>query len=614
MDVGVVCVISPDPAQRARLHPMSRALVRIDQASLSFFESSPAAWCVRVAPWAADFEASDAGTGTRLMVLGKARHGEAAVSAHRILEAYLREGGQTLECYGGSFAIIVWDPREHVLRVATDRLGTTKLYLWQTRGLVVISSELQPLIQHPEAPSQIDEEAVEQFLITSHLLDERTLVKSVSVLPAGSVTTIRGDSVSHRRYWQPHLGVPHTHDLEESADHLAHVLAPSVRSRLDGRDFLLPLSGGLDSRTLAAFIPREATTSVTACTFGPAYCYDVRYGRRLARAMKVPFQHLQLPQDFFRRYLEAVLDMCDGEVSIEALPIHRLLDCGQPGNAVITGYLGDALSGAHLIGGQVLGKSTDPFDVVWRRHYQKRGFSETLLKSVLLPERYRDVSGSSRELVYGTLRNADAGTLDEKALLAELGFRQSRYIPYFSRLLGCRFQVETPFLDSPVLDAFLSLPHEHRVDQKAYRRLLVRHGPALAAVPEIKTHRPVSHADRVGLGNAVGKHPAEVPLPGPLKWRWNLLKQRANEVAVRASGGWLGALDRDHYVHHEVDIRKIDPEWFRSLLLDNPWTEGWFHRPALETLLHEHMANQQNHAVRINNVIAFATWRAQTGL
>ncbi len=614
MDIGVVCVISPDPGHRARVHPMSRALVSIDQASLSLFENSPAAWCVRAAPWATDFEASDAATGTWLLLLGKARSGEAAVSAQRILGAYLREGSQSLECYGGSFAIIVWDPREHALRVATDRLGTTKLYLWHTRGLVVLSSELQPLLQHPEAPAQIDEEAVEQFLITSHLLDERTLVKGVSILPAGSVTTIRSDGVSSHRYWQPQLGVPPSGDLDACADHLADVLSRAVSSRCDGRKVLLPLSGGLDSRTLAAFIPREAMASVTACTFGPAYCYDVRYGRRLARAMKAPFRHLSLPRDFFRRYLEPVLDLCDGEVSIEAFPIHRLLDFGQPGDTVMTGYLGDALSGGHLIGAQVLGSADDPRDAVWRRQYQKQGFSETLLDKVMLPERYRPARGSTRALVYGALEAADAETLDEKALLVELALRQSRYIPYFTRLLRSRFQVETPFLDSAVLDAFLSLPLQYRTDQRAYRRMLGRHAPALAAVPENKTHRPVTHADRQGLAAASGSGHLTLPLPASLRWRWNALKRGANALTVQASGGWLGALDRDHYAHHEVDIRKTDPFWFKSLLLDNSYTEDWFHRPALERLLHEHMTNQQNHAIRINNIIAFVAWRAHTGL
>lgn len=607
-------MVSPDPAHRAQLRPMSKALVTIDEASLQFFEDAPAAWCVRAAPWVQDFQATDAATGVRLILLGTPHRGEAEVTAQGVLGAYLNEGVRSLEGYGGAFAIMVWDPREQALRVATDRLGTRKLYLWQTRDLAVISSELQPLLRHPEAPSEIDEQAVEQFLITSHLLDERTLVKGVSNLPGGSVTTIRKHETSRHRYWQPHLGVPSGEHLDACADHLAHVLGRAITPRCDARRVLLPLSGGLDSRTLAAFIPREAMASVTACTFGPAYCYDVRYGRRLARAMQVPFRHLDLPRDFFRRYLASALDLCDGEVSIEALPIHRLLDFGEPGDTVMTGYLGDALSGGHLLGEQALEGARDPLEVVWRRQYQKRGFSETLLDEVMLPERYRPARGSTRALVYEALAAADAATLDERALLVELAFRQSRYIPYFSRLLRSRFQVETPFLDASVLDAFLALPREYRTHQRAYRRMLVRHAPALAGVPEIKTHRPVTHADRGGIGAAGAQRRPGLPLPAPLRWRWNSLKSRANELSIRASGGWLGALDRDHYARHEVDIRKTDPQWFKSMLLENAYTEDWFHRPGLERLLHEHMTNQQNHAIRINNIIAFAAWRAHTGL
>jgi len=614
MEVGLACVFSPDPRARAHVDDMARQLVSIENTRQNGFDAPPVALRTRTVPWVKQPIAKDPSTGTTLILLGRARLGTQDLPAETLLQKFLRDGQKALTQLGGSFGVFVWEPLTGTLIVAMDRLATKKVYVWHSGETTLVATELRALLGHPQAPREIDAMAVEQFLITSHLVDTRSLIRDVSVLPPGTITRIDRTGMSFERYWTPRIAPARDDGLDKWADRLADVLSPAVTAYCGDEPPLLPLSGGLDARSVAAFIPPALAAAATTGSFGHAHCYDVRYGRRIARALGAPFSRLPIPENFFREYLEPVQMLGDGEVSIEALPMYRLIEMGQPGRTMLMGYLGDALSGGHLLGLDRIPGAENQLDAVWRKKYQGKGFSENLLGQVLLPERYQAARGSTRSLMHAALDKAEAETLDEKALVVELHHRQSRYIAYFGRLLSSRYRVENPFLDPDVLDTFLAMPLVHRQGQRAYRRMLVRHAPRLAAVPENKTRRPVAHADAHGMQpvSAINKRPSH--LPAGLQWRLTKVQHKLDGLLVAATGGWLGPHDRNAYVHHDENIRQVNPEWYRAKLLDSPFAADWFHLPALEQLLDQHMMRKQDHSTRINNVVAFLAWRETAGI
>jgi len=610
MEVGLACVFSPDPHARTHVDAMARQLVAIENTTRGGFDSPLVVLRTRTVPWVKQPIATDPASGTILILLGCARLGIREIPAETLLQKFLRDGQNALTHLGGSFGVIVWEPQTETLIVAMDRLATKKVYVWHSGETTLVATELRALLGHPMAPREIDAVAVEQFLITSHLVDTRSLIRGVRVLAPGSLTQINRAGMTSERYWTPAIAPAHDDGLDNWADRLAEVLSPAVTARCGDEPPLLPLSGGLDARSVAAFIPPALAAAATTGSFGHAHCYDVRYGRRIARALGASFKQLPIPEDFFRQYLEPVQALCDGEVSIEAFPIYRLIEMGQPGRSMLMGYLGDALSGGHLLG--LDGSPADrgsQLDAVWRKKYQGKGFSEQLLGQVLLPERYQAARGSTRSLMHAALDQAEAETLDEKALVVELQHRQSRYIAYFGRLLSSRYRVENPFLDLNVLDTFLSMPLVHRQGQRAYRRMLVRHAPRLASVPENKTRRPVSYADTHGMQPTSASNGSPSGLPAGLQWRLTTAQNKLGGLLVTASGGWLGPHNRDFYVHHDESIRRVDPAWFRAKLLDTPFAADWFNLSALENLLNEHMSRKKDHSTRINNIVAFLAWR-----
>ncbi|MDP2962579.1 MAG: asparagine synthase-related protein [Sulfurimicrobium sp.] len=573
---------------------------------------------VQYSNWASPMFVQDSITGVALQVIG-CMH-DSAWTAEHMLQDFLARGTDAITGCDGTYVALAWDPRTETLAIANDRLGLEKLFLFQQGGLLLFASALKAIAVHPAVQIEIDPLALAQFLTTSHLLDDRSFLRGISVLPPATLLTVNRAGMTQRRYWTPRFEPDASLDLDGWAGRLGEVLRQAVEQSVGEGPFVLPCSGGLDSRAIAAFLPDHALERGRACSFGHAHCYDVRYGRKVARAAGLSHETLAVPPDFFRSNLRDGLAMNDGEVSIEALPLLRLMPFGIPGETLLTGFLGDVLSGGHIPDG--LDQVSDygkQLELLWQKRYQSIGFSDAALGRVLLPGIYREVKGATFETMRRSIEMAEAESFIDKAVLIELRDRQARYIDYMMRSLSLKYDVRAPFAHAQVVDEWLRVPLAFRIGQKAYRRMMVRFAPQLARIPEIKTQRSLLHTDRAGVVRApitftrLQEAAAEY-LPQGLAWRVNAGLQNFGHGLALLSGGWLGLHNRSEYVHHDESIRKVDPEWFRHALNQDELTDGWFDKKALNALLEEHLMGKMDHSIRINNVVSFLEWRRIMGI
>lgn len=619
MSHGVVGVwregrgIDPDVFDR-----MTGALYPVENMRGHEFSTRNLHMHVQYSNWATPLFVQDSRTGVALQVIGRMH--DAAWTAERMLQDYLARGTDALVGCDGIYVALVWDARTETLVIANDRLGFEKLYLFQQDDLLLFASGLKAIAVHPAVRSEIDPLALAQFLTTSHLLDERSLLRDVSILPPAALLTVSRSGISQQQYWTPHFEPDASLDLDRWADRLGEVLRQAVQESVGEGAFVLPCSGGLDSRAIAAFLPGKALERGRACSFGHAHCYDVRYGRKVARAAGLSHETLTVPANFFRSYLRDGLAINDGEVSIEALPMLRLMPFGVPGETLLTGFLGDVLSGGHIPDGMDhVGDYGQQLALLWKMRYQAKGFSDDALGRVLLPGIYRQVKGATFETMRRSIEQADAESFIDKAVLVELRDRQARYISYMMRSLSLKYDVRAPFAHSRLVDEWLRVPLAFRIGQKAYRRMLVRFAPHLARIPEAKTRRGLQHMDcagpmRVPLTFARILDAGDDYLPQRLAWRVNASLHSIGHGLANLTGGWLGLHNRGEYVHHDESIRKVDPEWFRQALNQDDLTEGWFDKKALNTLLEEHLMGRMDHSIRINNVVSFLEWRRIMGI
>lgn len=196
-----------------------------------------------------------------------------------VLAAYLEWGESFIERVHGMFALALWDQRSERLLLARDRLGKKPLYYALRRGSgwqidppdgeallegitgLIFGSELKALAAHRAVPSQLDPQALVQYLGVEYVPAPRSIRRGVFKLPAAHLAILDRRGLRLRRYWElPELPRPGevVPSPGEAATELLRRLDGAVARRLMAD---VPvgvfLSGGVDSTAVAALAARH---------------------------------------------------------------------------------------------------------------------------------------------------------------------------------------------------------------------------------------------------------------------------------------------------------------------------------------------------------------------
>ncbi len=222
-----------------------------------------------------------------------------------ILALYEDMGTECVTLLRGMFAFAIWDRRTEtpVLFMARDHFGIKPLLYAEARDGFVFASDLPGLSSSGRIPDAIDRVALLQFLTHGHVVQPRTILQGVRMLPPAHALTVRpGAAPRLWRYWD----LDHERSraqsaglsLEERVDRVRALLENATRSQMVS-DVPLGafLSGGIDSCALVALMTRAAgrpmhTYSVGFAGAGAAID-ETRDAERSAAALKTV--HLNVP-------------------------------------------------------------------------------------------------------------------------------------------------------------------------------------------------------------------------------------------------------------------------------------------------------------------------------
>jgi asparagine synthase (glutamine-hydrolysing) len=213
----------------------------------------------------------------------------------------------------GVFVVVIFDKRLKKVHFITDRLGLRFTYIYLKNGQLFWSSEPKSfLVKSLESP-RIDAEAMHEFLTHGAMKDCKTMLKGVELLPPGSVVTydLVSDTLKSHTYWtwnpsaqEKKLSRRETNDL---VDKITHQFKKSVaeRSKSDGNQLGLFLSGGLDSRAILGGI--EFPGALPTFTFGKKGSLDEKIAQNLANYLKTEHHFFEIhSQNWLEPRLKAV--------------------------------------------------------------------------------------------------------------------------------------------------------------------------------------------------------------------------------------------------------------------------------------------------------------------
>jgi len=174
------------------------------------------------------------------------------------------------------------------LRLSTDRARSHHLLFARAGGTWLVSDDPQELRRL--VPSwRRDEAAAEVFLHTGFTVGTATLVRGVRATPAGAVVELRPDGTWSSRPWEAYRYDPEPITAPEEfsvvfRDALDAAVERVLRDAGDRR-LLVPLSGGLDSRLLAAWLKRHGARNAAAFTYGAPGSAEAAVSRDVAGAL-----------------------------------------------------------------------------------------------------------------------------------------------------------------------------------------------------------------------------------------------------------------------------------------------------------------------------------------
>jgi hypothetical protein len=396
---------------------------------------------------------------------------------------------------------VPWEGRLLVLRVSADGARWEAFNDW-TGALPafhapaadgVVLSTLEPAVVAGAGlgPADISPPDLVSLLVHGFFLDDRTLYRSLRALPCDVAATWDADgfrtvpqggvTASDRRL---HSG------WDELADGLHEHTVAALRAGLGvAPAWRLPLSGGLDSRLIAA-VAAEDGIPVQTFTYGAGHWLDVRYARQVARMLGLPWRHVRLGTDYLAERTPAWGAWFGTSLHFHGMYQFPLLEALGPGGVpIVTGFTGDPMGGAQTAGmmaGDRPGRQR--FTDKWKM------WSEAEAGRLL----GRDISDDLAELdaVVDAQLEAVEGEPYQRLWIVFQRNHVARFSSYQPALYDLWSGVSVPFVDRALANYTLSLPRaaldDRRLQLHGFRRAL----PALATIPGTWSAEPVAGSGR----------------------------------------------------------------------------------------------------------------------
>lgn len=241
-----------------------------------------------------------------------------------IVRSYQQWGIDCIHRFRGMFAFALWDGRRRELLLVRDRIGIKPLYYSVHHGRITFASEIKALLEDPDQPRAVDEEALFHYLSFLTTPAPSTLFAGISKLPGGTFLRVRLDgTVSSHRYWnvwehtEPLIGVSE----DEIAERLLEELRTSVRYRkIADVPVGVFLSGGIDSSTNAALFSEGETAPVKTFSVGyegdfSSYTNEFEWARRMAARVGADHHEITLTLDDLLGFVPRMVELQDEPIA-----------------------------------------------------------------------------------------------------------------------------------------------------------------------------------------------------------------------------------------------------------------------------------------------------------
>ena len=345
---------------------------------------------------------------------------------------------------------------------------------------VIFSDDADHLRDRLNPP--FNEENGAEFLVTGYVIGPDTLFDGISQLQVGEYLVYDkrdGSLITHfyHRFWHGNFFSYSEEDLLDRLDEIFVRVFQRLIESTKGRQIVVPLSGGLDSRIIVAMLKRLGVEDVICFTYGKKGNREAEISRQVAEALGYQWYFIEYTNEKWYACahtddMKAYYSYAGNLVSVphiqDFLAVKELKEEGKiPENAVfVPGHTGDMISGGHIPQdyGQLQDYTLEKFqEDNLKKHYSPEVDARTCPISGADPEKCRDISVHNNESCANAIE------------LFDFNGRQAKFIVNSVRVyefFGYPWRI--PLWDVELIDFFLKMPLALRIKQILYREYVAK--------------------------------------------------------------------------------------------------------------------------------------------
>jgi asparagine synthase (glutamine-hydrolysing) len=409
-----------------------------------------------------------------------------------ILGLYEAYGSDLFKLLNGSFAVAIWDKREHQVLVATDRFSTYPIYYYYKSGRFLFSPEVKGILCDPFVEVQLDIVALAQYMRFQHLLGVRTFLEAIQQLPKATVLVydLEEKRISLHRYWD-YSEIPCLPNIkfEEAVEETGKIFRTAVEKLTQGP--LRPgvyLSGGLDSRSILGMVDRRPIVSIN---YGDKNCRDTYYSKRIASTVGSEHHWFNFPDGtWVKEFANFHLELTEGFHSwIHMHGINTLADARKWMDVNLSGWDGGLVMGHPACIEPLLISPVDEVALLIRnfecynQSYTWPSITEAEESYLYTNDLYKKIKGLAIDSLREELAPYIAYRKEVRCDYFGYDNHDLRLTLYMIVFMRSHLDVRFPFLDYDLFDFLYSLPIEHRADRKLYFAMIQKEMAKLARIP-----------------------------------------------------------------------------------------------------------------------------------
>jgi len=241
----------------------------------------------------------------------------------------------------------------NVVNITNDWTGANKIYSGYSGSLLCIST-LEPIVYKTLDPkdADIDHVAVYALMSSGSYFGDQTLYKNIRTQIPDTTTIYLENNIKVYQRWSIFPSEDRwSCGWQQIVDEWAELIDKEMTSALgENRNVILLLSGGIDSRVIAA-IAAKKNYPVTAISYGNSSWQDSVQAKQVAKKLSIPFKLVNIGLDYLKIYTKVWIDWFGASMCLHGvyqMPGLWCLKSEFNNYEIITGFTGDPLEGMQI--------------------------------------------------------------------------------------------------------------------------------------------------------------------------------------------------------------------------------------------------------------------------